>query len=362
MRIAFVLSAIKKGGGVRSQLTLANMLVQRGYSVSILVHRGGLGAPPIPIAGQVREVGLRIPNSYVSFLVNSIFLAVHTIRYDRVVTTLIADFPFIWLVNFWRRRDTLYHFARAYDPLILDETKIPNRLVLCFYRVATRYSYYLPSNLLANSAWTAERIREQVIMKARFNVIPNGVDTITFCPSESKTKADNGTRRFVVVGKVQRLKGLSDVLEALEIYHRVRNHDFELVIITQEKLSIANSYPFQVLQVRPSDDFELVANYRRADLFLSASWYEGFSMPPLEAMSCGVPVITTDSGGVREYACHRRNCLIVPARCPEKLADAIVTLFTEDGLRETLVMNGIETAKQFRWEDSLIKLISALSI
>lgn len=90
--------------------------------------------------------------------------------------------------------------------------------------------------------------------------------------------------------------------------------------------------------------------YSSADVFIYPSYAESFGLPPLEAMACGVPVVTTDCKGNRDYAINDINCLIVPPGDPTALARAILKVLTNDKLRERLIENGIATAKQFTWD------------
>ena len=78
---------------------------------------------------------------------------------------------------------------------------------------------------------------------------------------------------------------------------------------------------------------------RRANVFVYASWYEGFGLPPLEAMACGVPVVTTDCGGVLEYAIDGYNSLVTPIRDPTALAQAIQRLLSDRHLAAQLIQN-----------------------
>jgi len=82
-------------------------------------------------------------------------------------------------------------------------------------------------------------------------------------------------------------------------------------------------------------------------VLLYPSRYEGFGLPPLEAMACGCPSVTTDVGAVTEYASHGRDALIVRAGDVEAMADSLARVLEDSALRRRLSEEGLKTAQ--RW-------------
>ena len=87
----------------------------------------------------------------------------------------------------------------------------------------------------------------------------------------------------------------------------------------------------------------------KATVFVQTSLHEGFSLPLLEAMAAGCPVITTDSHGNRDFCVNDQNCLIVEQNNPQALADAIQKVTSSKELQEQLRIAGLETARRYRW-------------
>jgi glycosyltransferase involved in cell wall biosynthesis len=90
-----------------------------------------------------------------------------------------------------------------------------------------------------------------------------------------------------------------------------------------------------------------MAFYTTCDIFVFPSLVEGFGLPPLEAMACGVTTAISDCGGVREYAHPEQNCLMFPAGDVEALVHTLKRLVDDPGLRAWLVAAGRDTAIQY---------------
>lgn len=93
---------------------------------------------------------------------------------------------------------------------------------------------------------------------------------------------------------------------------------------------------------------DLSALYSSCRVFIYPSLYEGFGLPPLEAMACGAPVITSRIGSIMEVVGSAAR-LIEPTDA-EALAQSIIKLLEDDGERERLRRAGRERALRFTWE------------
>jgi glycosyltransferase involved in cell wall biosynthesis len=93
------------------------------------------------------------------------------------------------------------------------------------------------------------------------------------------------------------------------------------------------------------EDLQLL--YSHADVFVFPSIYEGFGMPVLEALACGVPVITSNSTSLPEVAGDA--ALLVNPHDPMAVADALSRVIADEALRKRLRAKGTERVKQFTW-------------
>ncbi|HEY0734054.1 MAG TPA: glycosyltransferase family 1 protein [Herpetosiphonaceae bacterium] len=185
---------------------------------------------------------------------------------------------------------------------------------------ALRYA----SRIIAVSGWTRERLLHYLPEIAdRVEVVPSGVDPIfwehTASPAAARARIAEltggrlRTPLLVYVGSETPRKNLPLLLQAFKQV-RQRHPDAQLLKVggpghprwRSQTLEHAARLDLRVghdlLLVDRVDDVTLADAYRAADLFVSASSYEGFGLPLLEAMACGTPAVTTDCGAFAEVA------------------------------------------------------------
>ena len=98
----------------------------------------------------------------------------------------------------------------------------------------------------------------------------------------------------------------------------------------------------------------LAAFYRLARAFVFPSLYEGFGLPPLEAMACGAPVVTSNVSSLPEIA--GGAALLVDPHDEEAIASGIVRAVTDDALRGELIERGKQRARTFSWKQSVARI------
>jgi glycosyltransferase involved in cell wall biosynthesis len=95
--------------------------------------------------------------------------------------------------------------------------------------------------------------------------------------------------------------------------------------------------------------------YRAARALVFTSRYEGFGLPPLEAMASGVPVVATDTSAIPEVTGDA--ALLAPVGDSERLSEQVLRLMTDSELRQVLVTRGLERARLFPWEAAARKTV-----
>lgn len=102
----------------------------------------------------------------------------------------------------------------------------------------------------------------------------------------------------------------------------------------------------------PSQDELVFGIYNGSSIVVSSSVSEGFALPPAEGAACGCAMVSTDSGGVRDFIEHGVTGLLSPPGDPEALAKNICTLLADDELRIRLARAGHECIQRFTWKRS----------
>ncbi|MGH9384693.1 MAG: glycosyltransferase family 4 protein, partial [Vicinamibacterales bacterium] len=94
--------------------------------------------------------------------------------------------------------------------------------------------------------------------------------------------------------------------------------------------------------------------YRAAGVFVYPSSFEGFGLPPLEAMACGTPVVTSNVSSLPEIAGNA--ALLVDPYDPDAIAAGIQRAVTDESLRADLVARGLARARTFSWAQSVAEI------
>lgn len=193
-----------------------------------------------------------------------------------------------------------------------------------------------------------------------------GVDHLTFRPLNTALAREKyGLDKFILyVGDMKPHKNLA---RALEAFSRLRLPEHKFVIVGKK---FRKFYPQLEKKVRelhlrgkvlftdyvPIEDLPYL--YSAADVFVFPSLYEGFGMPPLEAMACGCPVVASRVASIPEV-CGDAAYYVAPLNV-ESIAEGIYKVVTDSKLRKHLVAKGLERAKLYSWSRTASKVLQVL--
>lgn len=103
---------------------------------------------------------------------------------------------------------------------------------------------------------------------------------------------------------------------------------------------------------------EQIKIYKSHSIFIFPSVYEGFGMVFLEAMASGLPVVTTDTGGVGDIIENGVDGFIVPRRNSQAIADAVEKLLANPDLQEKIGKRAKEKAKNYVWKKTTERVLN----
>ena len=200
----------------------------------------------------------------------------------------------------------------------------------------------------------------------KIRVIPNGIP-VSITQDLAPVELEKVKERFLItgrtvlfVGNIKPHKNLERLIAAFaKVLENPEHNDLNLIVVGDE----ISKYPslrraVERHQVRRKVRFfgfvpelTLVALYRLADVFVFPSLYEGFGLPPLEAMANGTPVVTSNISSLPEVVGDA--ALTVDPYNIDEIAQAIRNVLDDAELRSRLVASGHARAGQFSWESSV---------
>jgi glycosyltransferase involved in cell wall biosynthesis len=242
-------------------------------------------------------------------------------------------------------------------------------------RMAWRYARYMMGSAIRHSAvvFTVSDASRSDILRfypwadpEKVHVVPNAIDT-ELLEDPGEEEMDRVRERYqlrgrfiLFAGNVKPHKNLERLIRAFGLLReRPGNGDLQLLLIGDD-VSRYGSLRRAVEATRLRQEVRffgfvppstLAALYRMASVFAFPSLYEGFGLPPLEAMSCGTPVVTSRMSALPEVVGDA--AVLVDAYSAGEIAAGIGRVLDDDDLRADLVKKGRERARAFSWERSV---------
>lgn len=196
----------------------------------------------------------------------------------------------------------------------------------------------------------------------RIHVIPEGVDTRRFKPmndpkacSAWRRKVFGEDRPFILyVGKPTKRRNLSNLLQAFARLKRQEGLPHRLLLIGSSLPGISFAGEIRnlgleadVVDLPYAEHDEIVLAYNACEMLVYPSSYEGFGMPVLEAMACGVPVIALDNTAFPEFA--GGVAMLLPDAKPDTLAEGMLKVIRDPAIRAQMAQTGPQRAAAYDW-------------
>ena len=360
MRIALITKRVSHslGGAERVSAILCKRLAEKGHDVDVLT---------IYTDTRIRRVHIR-PQK-----INTWFSPWRLISFNRKVKKILKNERFdiiyslcqVFPIDIYRVGDGIHqHWMRIQYPNVIQRwIKYLTSLV----HLAMRWlenQIFKEGNckyFITNSRLIKNQVMEYFhISDKRIKVIYNGVDNDKFnlgvktysAAMRDKYSIDNDELVLLFISNNWERKGLSTIIEAMS---KTGIEKIRLVVVGRgEKrryISLAKNKmisPDKLIFTGLTDDVEKY--YGMADIFVLPSRYEPFSNVCLEAMACGLPVITTRTNGASELIKIGENGFIIDDWKDSDSIGGVIKILNNGNIREKFGENATRTAKEYTWE------------
>jgi glycosyltransferase involved in cell wall biosynthesis len=243
---------------------------------------------------------------------------------------------------------------------------LPNHFAYAYARTSMWFATHRSNRVLTVSeASKRDILRYFKVPDAKIDVIYNAIDE-RFGQAAHEEEIARVRERYqldgpfvLYAGNIKPHKNLERLIEAFHLIRRGPLEHVKLLIIGDEISKYAtlrravhqHKLHKHVRFFGFVPDETLAALYRLARVFVFPSLYEGFGLPPLEAMASGTPVVTSNVSSLPEVVGDA--ALLIDPYEPESIADAMRRVLTDERLREDLRARGLARAREFSWERSV---------
>lgn len=217
----------------------------------------------------------------------------------------------------------------------------------------------LSQYFLVGSSFVKKSLEYSGVKSEQIYICPYGVDTSKFYRKALKIRTESEPIRFVFVGGTKQLKGLSYMLQA---FQKVDHTKATFTIIgadnlyekLKEKYAKDVNFAGMILHDKMP---EVLQDY---DVMVFPSLGEGFSLSMVEAMACGLPVISSTNTGANDFIENSKNGFIVPIQDTDALVDKMQWFIKHHEEIPRMGKNAIKTASALTWDNYHKKVAAAI--
>ena len=367
MKILFVLNTVGKCGGTKAVFEFAKCLAKRGHQVQVVyplvpleddnwnkpfykaiptrfgvflkrLFVGVKQAKWVTDTGTEEDIQEMVKNGGDVEIIRLFTLrSIKNIQSDVVIATFWETAEYVNVYGNGRK----FYLCQHYETWIGDKDRV-------------NASYKLGLELIVHSGWLKRTLWEKVGVGVK-HLIYHAPDHSKFFKEHGKY-IDSKEIRILMPFHSQDWKGSEDGLKVFEKVH-AKHSNVKLILFSMTRKDAPEGAE---LHFNPTDD-KLRELYSSADIFLAPSWHEGFGMPPLEAMACGCPVVSTKVGVFEGCFRDGFDVLLSEPRDVDGLARDVLILIENPELRKRIAENGYRTVQGFTWDKATGELEKVIS-
>lgn len=237
---------------------------------------------------------------------------------------------------------------------------------LDYHRFSARFAVTHADHILTVSEFSKKEIQKFYhVPQEKISVVYHGYDRALYVPTQDSIERRNLLARYGIhepfvyfVGRLEKKKNIVGLVQAFHLFRQQHAKPCQLVLIGntgygwEEAATYIQDHHLSEWIVRPGyvPERDLSSIISAAGALVFLSFYEGFGMPLLHAMACGTPIVAGDAASIPEVVGDA--ALLCDPQKPHEAGNALLRLFREPELAETLRRKGIERAKNFTWEQA----------
>lgn len=333
-----------------------------------------------------QRVGIELSKRLKRILPNVRFVTPYDIVHPDIAAELGAEVIGRGRGYLWEQVELPAYLRQEGNPLLVNlgntaplwyPNKIVTLLDLSFHLHPEWFSktfsllYNFTSPRIARTARKVITISEYSLMDIvqHYGIAPSALELIY--PSISDifrnpptSKGDNPYGNYILaVSSLDPRKNFKGLIQAFQL---AKLPNTKLVIVGASHKVFADTDLKTLMQDDPSivftgyiSDEQLVNLYQHAMLFAYPSYFEGFGIPPLEAMACGCPTLVSDTTSLPEV-CGDASIYVSPSDV-NSIKDGLIQACSDASLRQTLIKRGFERVKLYSWDESAQKLAALIN-
>jgi glycosyltransferase involved in cell wall biosynthesis len=347
LKINFILPFKSLNGGVKVVLEYANQLTELGHKVTVTypLFPYFFGEKKISLKDRWWQLRGLIANLVRGNKVKWFDLKANLKRVPWISEHFVPDCDIV-VATAWR---TAYSVAK------LSKIKGKKIYFIQGYEVwngsreKVHNSYQLPLTKIIVSNKLKQRI-EQIVGQENIYVVSNGINWKKFY---NEKKEFNNPPKILLMNHRLKFKGTKDAINAIS---QVRQK-YPNIKVTMFGTSKARGFPDYIeYHFKPIGEM-LRQIYSTSDIFVFASWSEGFGLPPMEAMACKCAVVASNVGGIPDYTIPGKTALIFEPQDIRAMANHIIYLLENPDELKRISFAGYEQIKSFTWDRAARKMV-----
>lgn len=329
------------GGGFRIIYQYADALAGRGHEVR-MIHPATLRRGIRQFPGYIRTWNqLKKGNDWYDFKNRVSMLYVKNLEEKNIpdadVTIASSAETSFYLDEYAASKGRKYYLIQDYEKWAGDEDYLEK-------------SWKLPMHKLMISKHLLEMGEQMGISFSEMSLLTNPIDLEKFHPTVLLSE------RIYDIGMLYSEAERKGSLYGVEALKLLKEGNPELTAVLYGVFPRPQNLPEWISYYQNPDQSYLVESiYNQCKIFMCTSLYEGWGLPAMEAMACGAAVVTTDCGGVCNYAIPGETAVLVPldlSILPKLLAENVQKLMDSELLQNRLRQNGVQKVKEFSLENA----------